>query len=438
MRPQCATNTVTASLVASCLCSFSCVGIAGAWTHQSWDAAAPAVSTCSAAQSFHAGLPMAGRVDPEWEGSAYSYVRPSNYDNDEDCTHSHIIGSGSGTAPTTTLRFPGCGTVTIEQHRDRVVQDGDGDGDGDGRKHKQNQRQTGFALWSAALAVADYVDFRFGGGGDGPTGSTSSIPSALSDNKSPPTLLLPPLWNSHGHNGDDGRILTCLELGAGLGLPSIVAARHGLDVVSTECDPAVLPLLMANLRSNLADEVYDYVSGDNDNVTREGKVERPVVGGDRSGEERGSKQNSGRVIVHSLDWSSDLEPSFLNLFGDVTGGPDLIIASDVVYGATRRSWPGLIALLVKLRDCRRRSASRSSTKSSRQRLTYYDGTEPSGSDPIILLGYTQRRRDMSAEEEGRFFSMVREAGMEARPIPPYLVPNSDTRILTTVFELRWL
>ena len=56
---------------------------------------------------------------------------------------------------------------------------------------------------------------------------------------------------------------------------------------------------------------------------------------------------------------------------------------------------------------------------------------------LVLLGYTQRRRDMSPKDEARFFSMVKAAGMEAVLIPSTSIPHSEKYMLTSLFELRW-
>ena len=66
----------------------------------------------------------------------------------------------------------------------------------------------------------------------------------------------------------------------------------------------------------------------------------------------------------------------------------------------------------------------------------FDGTDTP--DPLVLLGYTHRRRNLSLKEESDFFQILHQAGMEAVPIPADLVPNSDERLLTMLFELRWL
>jgi len=300
-------------------------------------------------------------------------------------------GGGDVDGAVQTMNFAYCGEVCIRERLDRL-EVGDGKKGAEARSDNRGGEivRTGTALWSASLALSDYIDDRCGSGA----------------------------WGSE--------TLTCVELGAGLGLPSIVAARHGFRAVSTDGDPSVLSLLEENLRSNLPE-----------------------------GSTMGAGGEDGQQVhVELLDWSdfdsskreqdSDRHPVLAHLEECGGRGADLIILSDVVYGATRAGWGPLLRTVNGLRDHRRRRrllASESEVPPGRaSRILLDDGTvAPCGDskDPLVLLGYTQRRRDMSAEEEGLFFAMVKRAGMEARPIPSRLVPHSDERILTTVFELRW-
>ena len=148
-----------------------------------------------------------------------------------------------------------------------------------------------------------------------------------------------------------------------------------------------------------------------------------------------------QVHVHSLDWVSvaqdpDAEhsdPVFLQL--EYLGGADLILLSDVIYGATQPAWDALLVLLNKFCDQKQRlqpgqvhddeSTACIETAQSHRRT-----------NPIILLAYTQRRRDMSPQDEARFFAMVQAAGMETVLIPSTCIPNGEKYMLTSLFELR--
>lgn len=64
----------------------------------------------------------------------------------------------------------------------------------------------------------------------------------------PAALGLGQFLESLGRAGLGGR--TLLELGCGLGLPSLIAARHGAIVTATDFHPAVEPLLLRNAALN--------------------------------------------------------------------------------------------------------------------------------------------------------------------------------------------
>lgn len=319
--------------------------------------------------------------NPCWQGSTYSWKPPPSKRKRD--RH----------APIRTVHLPHCGSVVIHQQADRLESKLDNplsryDGTQSTNHNNPNLKRTGVAIWSAALSMADYVDERCASG----------------------------VW------GDAHALHTrmCLELGAGVGLPSVVAACHGFTVVATESDPEALLLLKTNLR-----------------------------------------QTGGNVQTHILDWmdvennpdAEEHHPAFMAL--EEYGGADLILLSDVVYGATQPAWGDLLSLLNRLRNQRQRRNDGSVVPTTTiaheeiaigKSLVRADGTrayvrgnddDDNDNDPLVLLGYTQRRRDMTPEEEGLFFVMVRGAGMEAWPIPYKLVPNAEERVLTTLFELRW-
>ena len=60
--------------------------------------------------------------------------------------------------------------------------------------------------------------------------------------------------------------------------------------------------------------------------------------------------------------------------------------------------------------------------------------EKERADPLVLMGYTQRRLDVTVAEEREFFDLVRSSGMQARPMPS---AASDNWPLTVVYELGW-
>ena len=175
-------------------------------------------------------------------------------------------------------------------------------------------------------------------------------------------------------------------------MPSIVAAKHGFSCVVTENDPRVLPLLEANLERNLPRDVLE----------------------------------SEKVRVQSLNWGDDDDCA------RVVDGlhPDLVVVSDVIYKDTRPSWSALATLLGRLK----RSSNNDEHPLKRRRL---DGRAATADDgPLILLGYTHRSRNLSAEERREFFRLLDREGLAAHLIPHDDIPNSEERILTNIFELR--
>jgi len=185
-------------------------------------------------------------IDGDDSSSSYSWVNPKLKDDNSKQEHSNIIS----------IDFDGCGQIQLHQEPDAFIQ-----------PIQNKTDRTGVTLWSAAHVVSNYIDTQFSEGGP---------------------------WSSSNW--------TVLELGAGIGLCSAVAAKHGINnIVSTDNDLDVLQLLKENLPKH------------------------------------SEKQ---QIHVHSLDWmaaASDsnaekTHPVFLEL--ESLGGADLILLSDVIYGAT--------------------------------------------------------------------------------------------------------
>lgn len=277
------------------------------------------------------------------------------------------------------IMFDGCGSILLHQQKEEDFAEPN-----ESKNENNNKQASGCRLWSASYVISYYIDKQLSKGG---------------------TWYL----DERGHNK-----WTVLELGAGLGLCSAVAAKHGLNVVATDNDPAVLTLLEENLgRNNDTSLKSTQSSAAHDNP---------------------SKQQA--VHVHSLDWvtvandphAGSSHAVFVQL--ENLGGADLILLSDVVYGATEPAWEALLLLLNKFGAQRKRLRLEQANKD--------ETTYTKRSRPIVLLGYTQRRRDMSPEDEARFFAMLQAAGMEAVLIPSTNVPNGEKYMLTSLFELRWV
>jgi len=285
------------------------------------------------------------------------------------------------------IPFDGCGSILLHQQRDSFLKPTSSkESDSGTRKSRRQQGRTGVTLWSASYVISYYIDAKWSTGGS---------------------------WccNERGTNFESR--WTVLELGAGLGLCSAVAAKHGMNVVSTDNDPAVLSLLGENLERNTINDVL---------------ATRPT---------------EQQVHVHSLDWvdvanDPDAErshPVFLEL--ESLGGADVILLSDVVYGATQPAWDALLVLVNKFcaQQQRLRVGPVNCDENNATKLKKGAQYERPA-NPVVLLGYTQRRRDMSPQDEARFFAMVRGAGMEAVLIPLTSIPNCEKYMLTSLFELR--
>ena len=161
------------------------------------------------------------------------------------------------------IDFDGCGQIQLHQEPYSFIQPIHN------KTREEAAGRTGVTLWSAAHVVSNYIDAQFSEGGQ---------------------------WSSSNW--------TVLELGAGLGLCSTVAAKYGINnIVSTDNDFDVLQLLKENL-------------------------------------ERNKHSEEQKIHVHSLDWmaaatdsnAEKTHPVFLEL--EPLGGADLILLSDVIYGAT--------------------------------------------------------------------------------------------------------
>jgi hypothetical protein len=99
------------------------------------------------------------------------------------------------------IEFDGCGSILLNSGASSIT----------------SKQHTGLSLWSAAYVLSYYCDA---------------------------------LWSQECRNNNESTKWTVLELGAGLGLCSAVAAKHGMNVISTDSDSQALTLLEENLRRN--------------------------------------------------------------------------------------------------------------------------------------------------------------------------------------------
>jgi hypothetical protein len=167
--------------------------------------------------------------DIVWMGSAYGWCAPRAHrsyasaqgaidpidpigrdSNEGNANHDPKASNDEQAHVTQEIRridFPHCGPVRIQQQPWAL--------DNTARRYDGT---TGRALWSGSFFLAHYVDNML----------KSEDWMIDNDNSGEMESNLRPVF---------------LELGAGLGLPSAMAGKCGMDVIATDYDDAVLPLL---------------------------------------------------------------------------------------------------------------------------------------------------------------------------------------------------
>eukprot|EP00927_Polykrikos_kofoidii_P055132 TRINITY_DN49431_c0_g1_i1.p1 TRINITY_DN49431_c0_g1~~TRINITY_DN49431_c0_g1_i1.p1 ORF type:complete len:988 (+),score=167.95 TRINITY_DN49431_c0_g1_i1:50-3013(+) len=213
-----------------------------------------------------------------------------------------------------------------------------------GDPQRADGRATGTALWEGSFVLAEWLS-RLGP----QLHLAAQAPGGVGD-------LVPHKWQLEQKTlrkraTNTKSNLTGVELGAGLGLPSIVAARLGLRMVATDGDDAVLELLHGNA--------------------------------ERSGPPPCCE---GSLAVKKLLWGPEASTAALGL-GDSDGNsvkdigksPDLLLAADVVYANDREALTeDLVTTMLHL--C--------------------------GEDTLILVANVRRFPVNHPKGEGRFFARL--------------------------------
>lgn len=150
---------------------------------------------------------------------------------------------------------------------------------------------TGFALWEDSYVLAEWL-------------SRACSPAALAEIGVPPSVIPASLAGRKTWRG-----VAAVELGAGIGLCAVTAARLGMDVIATDGDARVVDLITSNIELNL----------------------------------HGSAGGGG-ARARGLRWG---EPGALNALG-LRARPDVVIATGCVYGASGAIWDALVATLDEL------------------------------------------------------------------------------------------
>lgn len=278
----------------------------------------------------------------------------------------------------------------------------------------QNGARTGSAVWDAGVVLAFYLDAQHA------------------------------RWQHR----------SVMELGAGLGLASIVASRCGFEqVLATDGDSAVVPMALRNAAAELQ--------------LQQSLRAQPVRGMPELDER--VRLSAADVDVAHLRWNDTdaldrLIPAGARL-------PDLIMASDVLYVGASEAWDDFLSLVAGLCS-RRRDATKMTAIISRappshaaagdaaedarrgtctdsvapveaparsipsvlQPMTRHDGTVSVEGDPVVLLSHTMRY----AREEQQFFRAARRQGFAAVQLPANAL-HEQHRIngRSQLFELHW-
>lgn len=208
----------------------------------------------------------------------------------------------------------------------------------DGDPQRSDGRATGVALWEASFVLAEWLSRQKDG--------LSTAGEVL---KSVPRHCIPKRWR-----GSVG-----VELGAGLGLPSIVSAHLGVRMVATDGDAAVLRLLSQNVVTNAPS----------------------------SGSSGSSAKASSQLRAETLLWGTEAPLERLAL----ARRPDLLLAADVVYASgTDEMTKSLISTMLEL----------------------------TGPSTLVIMGNVQRYPEGHPQGEGRFFKQL-EADFESMVLPQH-------------------
>ena len=159
---------------------------------------------------------------------------------------------------------------------------------------------TGVALWEGSFVLAEWLSRQLR---LEEARSLSEILGVLGSS-------LPSPFEALGGVGKakSGALPAAVELGAGLGLPSILAAALGFDTVATDGDQSTLELLATNAERNAPES------------------------------------GPGSLRVAPLVWGTAAPSSAVGL----SSPPRLILASDVVYGNDTEAWDALVHSMASL------------------------------------------------------------------------------------------
>lgn len=170
---------------------------------------------------------------------------------------------------------------------------------------------TGVALWEGSFVLAEWLSRQLR---PEEARSLSGVLEPLGSFPSPFEALIPEAGGGGSKKrppkkGNKASAAVAVELGAGLGLPSILAAALGFETVATDGEPSTLELLASNAERNCPD-----------------------------------KESPGSLRVAPLVWGTPAPTQAIGL----SAPPRLIMASDVVYGNDTVAWSALVHSMASL------------------------------------------------------------------------------------------
>ena len=182
-----------------------------------------------------------------------------------------------------------------------------------------------------------------------------------------------------------------VELGGGLGLASMVAARMGATVLCTDGDDLVVDMCARNVRANgLA--AADSIDPSIDSSTRRGSVEvARLAWGDEED------------VAAAEAWVAAARGIEPGTKGCAKAYPDVLLLADVVYGEHPDAWRGLVRTIAAL----------------------------AGPGTAVLLSHT-RRGDSGSQR--KFFDWLRDAGFVVEAVERWKGTRDGFASLTLLYR----
>ena len=250
---------------------------------------------------------------------------------------------------------------------------------------------TGAAVWDSAELLARYM---------ATSGAARAFnPDALRD-------------ETHGHGGSSSEDpsetkmdahaaalardwwagAVVVELGGGLGLASMVAARMGATVLCTDGDDMVVDMCARNVRANgLA--AADSIDPSIDSSTRRGSVEvARLAWGDEED------------VAAAEAWVAAARGIEPGTKGCAKAYPDVLLLADVVYGEHPDAWRGLVRTIAAL----------------------------AGPGTAVLLSHTRRGDSKGAQR--KFFDWLKDAGFVVEAVERWKGTRDGFASLTLLYR----